>query len=154
MINFEYFDMIINRRFINSEEFYKLIIKQWFDKTDKNFEGIIIYTDNIERVKASILNILPSISCFIRVGKIHNIDKKNIEFGLEMKNNKLFVNIQHIDRIDLDQRGVRAAGVIIDMNIENKCKFNEYLDEDTISMKLSPMLVAPTNLNIGFILYY
>lgn len=154
MVDFEYFDMVINRRFINSEEFYKSTIKQWFDKTDKNFESIIIYTDNVERVKASILNILPYVSCFIKVDKIHNIDKKNIEFCLEMENNKLFINIQHIDRINLNQRGVRAAGVIIDINIENKCKFNEYLEEDTVSMKLSPMLIAPTNLNIGFVLYY
>lgn len=154
MVEYGYFDMIIDKRFIDSEEFYKLVIKQWFDKSDKKYESIVIYTDNIEKVKNSILNILPYISCFIKVGTIHDRDKNNINFDLEMEDNNLLVNIQSIDRIRLDQRGARAAGVIIDIDVENKKRINKYIENTDIEQKLLWFLIAPTNLNIGLVLYY
>lgn len=98
----------------------------------------------------TILNIIPNISTMISY-KRRNYHNRDILDYLYLKDKVLNINIQPIDTINLDQRGIKCAGVIID--VEGRKEIYDYLN-DIIINKLFCFLVPPTKLKIGLVLYY
>lgn len=152
MIKYRDFDMVINRKFINPNDFYKQIINHWVQTENiKSIEKILIYSDDIKMTEKTILNIIPNISTMISY-KRKNYHNRDILDYLYLKDKVLNINIQPIDTINLEQRGIKCAGVIID--VEDKKIIDEYLKTHKDLVKFYYYLTPPTNLNIGLVLYY
>lgn len=167
MIDYRYFDMIINKKFIDHYEFYNKIIEHWlYTKKENNtryggsiyapYNSILIYSDKINLIRDEILKIIDDNYKHINI-KVFYDNERKFQIQLSVSNNpekRLIIIIQSLESLELDQRGLRLVGLIVDIDDKNKAIINKYLNDDLISIKLKSFLTVPTNLNIGLVLYY
>lgn len=164
MINYENFNMIINKDFMRYNEFYDRIIEHWlYTEKQTNItrksvyalhDKILIYSDKVDITESEILRMVKcNYKCLdIKISHLHEITQ--IQLSCIDNKKTLIVIIQPLNNLKLDQRGLRLVGIIIDIDDKDKTIINKYLDDDFIINKLYCYLTIPTNLNIGLVLYH
>lgn len=167
MIDSEYFDMIINKKFLFGDDFYKSLIEYWIMNSKNEFETILIYSDDLKRTKMSLIEGILNAYKYIHFVNIKREKEQYVHNNIYMElnasifcetNKKLKLIIQPIKNIQSDERGCRLSGLIIDINDPHKEMIDKYLKDHIVTTKLLPFVVRTTELDhdskIGLVLYY
>lgn len=157
-MDYSNFNMIIDKRFMSHNYFYKKVITNWLYYSEKEFENILIYSSDLELTKSFLIKISSEIEDYfqsriiVTQRKYHDTFTIRIKGRFANKEKVLEIIIQSINRIKLDQRGLRLSGIILDVN--SKYSIENYLDDELINNRLLTYLLTPTDLDIGLTLYY
>lgn len=166
MIDSEYFDMIINKKFLFSDDFYKNLIEYWITNSKNEFETMLIYSDDLTRTKINLTEGISKAYNYIRFVNIkrekeyYMHDNFYVELSANIidKNKKLRIIIQSIEKIQLSERGCRLTGLIIDIYDPYKEMIDKYLENHIVTTKLIPFVARTTELDqnskIGLVLYH
>lgn len=145
------FDIILNKGFINSYDFYKDVIEKWYcEVLDRTYKNIAIFTDDIEIVCFSIENYCQSYNIKYKVIKVSKTSRNII---LKLSDTRtLYIHIANLDYLSSNLRGMRCYGVIID--VKNKKELNQYFDDRENVIKLFLLLCGSHRKDsLGLILY-
>lgn len=158
MLDYKIFNTMISKDFIEYDVFYKQILKHWRCNSKREYENIFIFCgENIDLVLEFITKECSSLKTNYNVEINQRAFKDKfiieVEMVLSSKKKKLLrIEIQSLKNFEIE-RGIKASSVIFDVDDENR-ELIDYIEERTIEEKIMPMLVPPTDLKTGLVLYY